>query len=97
MTAAYPSTMTRDASPASTDSTTSTWSFASSSREPDFVLGPLALVAAGAFIRGVRQRKPRSFVVAAAAVALEFGWPAYGRLKRNPAMPTLLAYYPDTE
>jgi len=71
-------------------------SFLCSSSEPDFVLGPLALVAAAAFIRAARRRRPGTLAVAIAAVTAEFGWPAYSRFKRNPTVPTLLARYPNT-
>jgi hypothetical protein len=63
--------------------------------EPDFILGPLAVVAAGAFIRAARRRKPILLLCAIAAVAAEFRWPAYNRLKRSPALPRLVAHYPD--
>jgi hypothetical protein len=87
--------MAPNASAGSQDSKTSDRSFLSSSSEPDFVLGPLALVAAAAFIRAARRRRPGMLAVAIAAVTAEFGWPAYSRFKRNPAVPTLLARYPN--
>ena len=71
-------------------------SFVASSHEPDFVLGPLALVAAAAFVRAARRRRPAPLLVGVTALALEFGSPAYKRLKRNPAIPALVAHYPDS-
>jgi hypothetical protein len=66
-------------------------------REPDLVLGPLALVAAALLVRGVRRRKAVPLVAAAAALGAELGWPAYGQFKRRPGVPTVLARYPDAE
>jgi hypothetical protein len=71
------------------------WSFISSSHEPDFVLGPLALLAVAALFRAARQRKRLPLLLATGALALEFGWPTYNRFKRKPGAPTLLAHYPE--
>jgi hypothetical protein len=65
------------------------------SPQPDFVLGPLVLVAVAAFVRGVRRRKAAFVVLGLATIAVEFGSPAYGRFKRHPAALTLVAHYPD--
>lgn len=78
---AYPRHVTPDGSASSP---------VSSSSEQDFVVSPLALAATWAFIRAARRRKPATLIVGIAAMAVEFGLPAYDRFKRNRAVPTFL-------
>lgn len=53
-------------------------------------MSPLALAATWALIRAARRRKPAPLVVGVAAMAVEFGLPAYDRFKRNRGVPTFL-------
>lgn len=63
--------------------------------EPKFALGPLAGVALAAAAFGISRGSRLAVALGAAAATLEFTWPAYQRLKRQSAVPHLIAYYPD--